>query len=234
MITNEEALTLLELALCGDNRTIDKANVMLWREVAKQGGWNLEQGMRAVIEHRTYKPGVYLEPGHVTQRVAEVRKDIRTRWYAPTPPLELADDPSAEIAWRRRVIAEFVERNLSLWAQGEPLEDAPLPTIENEKRGELPTAGPGDSQAKREALAQLRRFTWQTSMPERARTATEHALAIAARVGRWEAVDACELCDEEGVRRGGEGQLITCTHPSLPTPRRVASSESAEAVGGGG
>lgn len=217
MITNEEALTLLEWALCGDNRNIDKANVMLWREVAKQGGWTYEQGVRAVIEHRTYKPGVYLEPGHVTQRVAEVRKDIRTRWYAPAPPLELADDPAAEIAWRRRAIAEFVDRNLSLWAQGEPLEEAPSPLGEvDEKRGELPSACPGDSEIKRAALAEMRRFTKRTAVePSKEEAAEERAQAVAARRARWAAVDVCELCDDEGARLGTHGHLVVCNHAEV-------------------
>ena len=214
MITNEQALELLMFAIVGDNRGVHDSNITLWREVSRQGGWTYEQGFRAVIEHRTFKPGVYLEAGHITQRVAEVRKDIRARWYCPAPPRELADDPAAEIAWRRRAAAEYVERNLALWAAGEPLDDAQSPLDDlAEKRGLLPAATGEASDARRAAVLGMRRFAAKTAVPEE--SPADRAAARAARVARWAAVDGCPSCDDEGMRAG-----VVCDHVE---PQREAS-----------
>lgn len=175
MITNEQAVELYELAQLGDNREVPPINKLkLWRAVAQQGGWTYEQGFRAIIEHRSENPGVYFEPGHISQRVAAVRAQIRNRWYCPDPPRHLADDPLAEIAWRRQSAEDFMQRNLAHWVVGEPLELSTGGEIENVKRGELPEGG--DSAAMREALALVRSFTNRRRVPN-ARVSPEDSAA---------------------------------------------------------
>lgn len=217
MITNDEAITLLEMAASNDKRTIGKTDVMVWREVSKTAGWTFQQAARALIEHISFEAGVYLTPAHVTKRIAEVRKQIQTSWQQPPPPRELADRPAAEIAWRRSEAAAFAERNLDLWADGEPFEEPPSPVGDlNVKRGELPPGAAGDSLEKLAALAEIARFTKRTVIEStREQGAELRAQAAAARRARWEAVDGCALCDDEGARLGTHGHLVVCNHVEL-------------------
>jgi hypothetical protein len=211
MITNVQALELYWTAQLTDHRDPPPDHVLtLWREVSKQGKWTYEQGMRAIIEHRTYKPGEYFEPGHITKRVMEVRKEIGGRWYCPDPPDHLFDDPRAEIEWRRRAQQEFMNRNLALWAEGEPFESInEVLGLENEKRGALPAAAAYDSPAKRAALEEIRKFSTRTRIPKEGVSEEERIRARdELRRKRWEAVDACGQCDDEGLNEHG----FVCDH----------------------
>ncbi len=215
MISREQALNLYKLTQVGDNRTApDEMTIRLWREVSRQGRWTFEQALQAIIEHRTYRPGVYFEPGHVTLRVDEVRRDIRSRWYPPDPPRELADDPAAEIAWRLREAAAFLDRNLALWVAGEPL-DAPAPPPPDEKRCELPAAS---SPARRELLVSMRKFG-QCTAAEPPDPVAERAEARARQAAMWRAIDACRVCDDQGMRGGN-----VCVHPRRAEPVQDATA----------
>ena len=48
-----------------------------------------------------------------------IRKQVFVRDLVP--PKDLAENPRAELEWRRRHIAEVTERALGAWADGEPL-----------------------------------------------------------------------------------------------------------------
>lgn len=165
MITNEQALNLYELTQLGDNRKPPlPAQLMLWRKISQQGAWSYEQAVQAIIEFRSGHPGEYFEPGHVSVRVAELRKQIRERWYCPDPPYELADDPRAELEWKRRAAEEFTERNLERWTSGLPLEK---PEVALQLRPvPLTLVQQGDSAERRAARAEIGRFTAKTVVPK--------------------------------------------------------------------
>jgi hypothetical protein len=174
MIAELEAGKLAKLIAARDKRTIGDADIDLWMIMAQSAGWNYRQAVRAFIEHSNEHPGEFFEPGHVAKRVAEVRKQISERWYCPDPPRELADDPRGEIVWRRQMAEAFMRHNLDLWAGGYPLAgSSPALVVENEKRGELPAVGSGDSPVKRAAIAEMRKFAQRTRIPKRGEVESE-------------------------------------------------------------
>jgi hypothetical protein len=77
-----------------------------------------------VIEHHrggSEKPRI--RPAHITDTIRQVEDTIRRTVLHTdlTPPRELADDPSAELAWRRSYIAEVKAAALAAWADcGDP------------------------------------------------------------------------------------------------------------------
>jgi hypothetical protein len=172
MITNEQALNLYELTQLGDNRKPPiPAQLMLWRKVSERGNWSYEQAVQAIIEFRSDHPGEYFEPGHVSTRVAELRKEIRQRWECPDPPYELADDPMAECQWRRRMCAEFTERNLARWTQGLPLASVgQVFEIEGasplSSRADFPAVQSGDHPDKVAAVMGMRQFSRKSQVPK--------------------------------------------------------------------
>lgn len=161
MISEQEAGKLSKLIAARDKRTIGDADLDLWLIMSQAGGWTYRQAVRAFVEHTNSRPGEWFEPGHVTQRVAELRKQIRERWYCPDPPRELGSDPRSEIEWRRQAAEEFVQRNLDRWASGQPLEEL-RPVLES--GGGVIQMFSGDSVAKRAALAEVRRFAQSHSV----------------------------------------------------------------------
>jgi hypothetical protein len=126
-MTPDEVIDLLTLAAAYDRRTVGQADVQAWGALATKCGWNAAHAQRAVLEHfdRSDRP---VMPAHINAIIAEITRSIRARFdFCITPPRELADDPRAEIAWRRQFTAEYIDRALDCWAAGEPIPEPERP-----------------------------------------------------------------------------------------------------------
>lgn len=126
-MTPAEVIDLLTLAAGYDRRTVGQTDVQAWGAMAAQCGWTSAHAQRAVLVHfeRSDRP---VMPAHINTIIDETRRGIRARFTESiTPPRELADDPRAEIAWRRQYAAEYVERALDAWALGQPIPEPEKP-----------------------------------------------------------------------------------------------------------
>jgi hypothetical protein len=124
-----------------DGHARDDGDAETWFLAARSGRWTRAEVAAATMTISRTFTGFRVMPGHMTEQIAADRATISKRWYCPDPPRTLRDDPAAEIAWRRRTLADFAERALLALATGEPLEDVPLVLIpEPEPRAALPAA----------------------------------------------------------------------------------------------
>lgn len=155
MMTTDEIIDLLTLIAGCDNRKIGDATVVIWSEIARQAAWTPGSARRAVFEHVAHEPDRYLQPGHITQRIADEQRRVARACPRFDPPFELADDPAAEIRWLRNQRDRWISVAMRAWADGCPVSDVTTPVLDNPKRSELP-ADP--------RFASLRRFTHRAAV----------------------------------------------------------------------
>jgi hypothetical protein len=127
-----EALFKLLTRIDGHPRDID--DIDTWSLAARSGRWSRAQLAAAMLTLNVTFRGFRVMPGHVAEQIVNQREQIRTRWYCPDPPRELAEDPEAEIEWRRRVAVDFTDRALLALASGQSLDDVPLVTDPEPRR----------------------------------------------------------------------------------------------------
>jgi hypothetical protein len=130
-MTADEIIDLLTLITAYDQRTVGGDDVQAWLIIANAEDWTLPLARRAVIEHhRRGGDRPRIKPGHITDTLTELRREIsRTVFHTPlVPPRELADDPRAEITWRRDYARQVTDRALDAWARGESLPALPSAT----------------------------------------------------------------------------------------------------------
>lgn len=130
-MTADEVIDLLTMIAAFDQRTVGDDDVQAWLLIATAEDWTSPLAQRAVIEH--YRRGgdrPRIKPGHITDTLTDLRRTIsRTLLRADLqPPRELADDPRAEITWRRDHARQITDRALAAWARGEDLPQLDPPT----------------------------------------------------------------------------------------------------------
>jgi Zn-finger nucleic acid-binding protein len=76
-MTKNDVVDVLTAVAVGDRRTVGKNDVELWFRVI--GDLQKDLTMQAVVDHFTECPGVWLEPGHIVQRVRAIRRDAYER-----------------------------------------------------------------------------------------------------------------------------------------------------------
>ena len=159
MITKAQVVDLLTIIAAYDQRTLGTADVEAWWMVAATEGWTFDLANRAVIDfHRRDADRGRIRPAHVTDAIAAARQAVRrVVLHRPLdPPRELADDPRAEIEWRRRRMDELTDEALAAWCRGEPVEAYALPAVEG-PRTELERAAAADVRGRAKALADSKR-----------------------------------------------------------------------------
>lgn len=139
-MTPDETIDLLTLIATFDQRTVGESDVAAWHTIATECHWTYPLVRRAVLEHHKRggdKPRI--RPGHITDAIDGARALIRKQVFSRdlVPPKELADDPRAELEWRRRHIADVTDRALSAWANGEPLPQIEAAAVETGGRGRM-------------------------------------------------------------------------------------------------
>jgi hypothetical protein len=121
----DQVIDLLTLATRFDQRTVGDEDVRAWGLIANEEDWHPMAAARALVEH-VKVDATPVRPAHITAILASVRREIRSRFTEDVcPPRELADDPRAEIAWRRRRVVEFVDLAFEAWARREPIPNPP-------------------------------------------------------------------------------------------------------------
>jgi hypothetical protein len=87
-MNRDEVIELLQAIQIYDSRKFDALVVAAWSESAQRARWTLREALEAVHEHFANTAGVYLMPGHVTERVRAAR-----RHPAPVAELRALDPP---------------------------------------------------------------------------------------------------------------------------------------------
>jgi hypothetical protein len=67
-LTNDEVVTLLQVATGYDGREIDEVLIALWSEAARRRRWTFVEAMDAVHEHFADET-TWIMPGHVTRLI---------------------------------------------------------------------------------------------------------------------------------------------------------------------
>jgi hypothetical protein len=141
---DEEKINILLALMVGhDNRRPGAANVDAWLAQASAGRWTFDAARQAILHH--YRTSTeYLTPAHVNAILDQVRQRIRTqiRDEHVCPPRELADDPRAEIAWRREKLRLITEGGVQWWAKTGVIPELhrPRPSLGAAERPELTVA----------------------------------------------------------------------------------------------
>ncbi|BAD54864.1 hypothetical protein [Nocardia farcinica] len=71
-LTNDEIVTLLQIATGYDGREIDEVLITLWSEAARRRRWTFTEAVNAVHEHFAEET-TWIMPGHVTQLIRRER-----------------------------------------------------------------------------------------------------------------------------------------------------------------
>ena len=113
---------LLTYVAAADRRTIGETDVEVWLDAAVDGQWpSMEAAQRAVRVHRSEQPGKWLEPGHVTQVLARVRREASASYRPPMDrdiPHEVLNDPAAYQAHMRDAAARHQTQVMTAFASG--------------------------------------------------------------------------------------------------------------------
>lgn len=72
-MNRNDVIDVLSVVAAATRRTIGETDVEIWHGII--GGDDKQLAMRAVREHLRDQPGVWLEPGHVHQRVRAIVRD---------------------------------------------------------------------------------------------------------------------------------------------------------------
>ena len=72
-MNRDDVIDVLSVVAAATRRTVGEADVKIWQEII--GGDDKQLSLRAVRDHLAECPGVWLEPGHVHQRVRAFVRD---------------------------------------------------------------------------------------------------------------------------------------------------------------
>ena len=72
-MNGEQVATVLARVYLGDNRQVDPEGFVLAEWASVIGRLDFDDAIEAVTMHRTERPGVYLEPGHIVANVRLIR-----------------------------------------------------------------------------------------------------------------------------------------------------------------
>lgn len=143
MMTPAQVIDLLSLAARYDSRTVGQEDVRAWGLIANEQDWHPAAAARAVIEHAKHDP-IPVRPAHIKAILDAKTTEIRRALFRTdlTPPRELAEDPLAEIAWRREYTSTATAAALEHWAQTGELPQAlpPAPELDSVPRPQLEAA----------------------------------------------------------------------------------------------
>jgi hypothetical protein len=139
-VTHDEVIDLLTLIAASDKRTVGQADVEVWHAVATADAWTFSRARHALIEHLRHNDAM-VTPAHINKIIDTARQRARAKLIGDiNPPRDLADDPHAEIAWRRQHTTDYIEAALEAWAHGHPMPDHtpdPAPALAATDRPQL-------------------------------------------------------------------------------------------------
>lgn len=75
-MNRNDIIDVLTAVAAGDRRTVGEADVTMWgRVISDDTRITKDEALVAVVDHFRERPGVWLEPGHIVERVRAVRRD---------------------------------------------------------------------------------------------------------------------------------------------------------------
>ena len=98
-MTREDVIDVLSTIAVGDRRTVGRTDVEFWFTVL--GDLPKDAALEAVAKHFREKPGVWLEPGHIVERVKAMRRD------------ELEREPAAALDARQKALERKVAADVA-------------------------------------------------------------------------------------------------------------------------
>jgi hypothetical protein len=99
-VTPTEVGILLTKISSVDNRRLSVATADAWTEILDPR-ITLADAWQAARDHFASKAGEYLMPGHINDRVKQMRKARLDAMRVPDPPEVLADDVRGALDWQR-------------------------------------------------------------------------------------------------------------------------------------
>lgn len=106
----EETGHLLKVVAAKDRRTVGRADIDFWYFAAQQAGWpSFKFAVAAIVRHTNERPGVWLEPGHITAYQQHVRDQAFNSWTPPTPPDSIIDDNKASQQYAKEDFQRVLE-----------------------------------------------------------------------------------------------------------------------------
>lgn len=139
-MTEDEIVDLLTLIAAYDQRTVGRADVQAWHMIAVEARWSWPLARRAVIDfHVSGGDKPRIKPAHITDTIRDLRRSMGRALFTKdiTPPKELADNPAAEIEWRRNFTRRAIDDALHAWAEGRE-----VPTVEPEEPARIAPVDP--------------------------------------------------------------------------------------------
>ncbi|PVA66194.1 hypothetical protein [Mycobacteroides abscessus] len=112
-MTRDEVIDVLTAVVAADRRTVGKADVDVWQAVI--GDLPAAMAIEAVRDHLRERPDVWLQPGHIYERVKAKRRDQLARESAEDRRAREDHRDAALAARNRERLGELVE------AVGKPL-----------------------------------------------------------------------------------------------------------------
>lgn len=76
-MNRNDVVDVLSVVAAATRRTVGEMDVQIWGAVI--GDLDKQQAIKAVEDHLREKPGVWLEPGHIAERVKVYRRDALER-----------------------------------------------------------------------------------------------------------------------------------------------------------
>lgn len=106
-MNRNDVIDVLSVVAAATRRTVGQADVTVWESVI--GNLNRSQALRAVRDHLRERPGVWLEPGHVYERVRAMRRDELARMDPDERPVRdvAVPEPIRALSESKAIPAEF-------------------------------------------------------------------------------------------------------------------------------
>jgi len=102
-MNRNDVIDVLTVVAAATRRTVGEADVEIWGGII--GELDKDLALRAVRDHLKYKPGVWLEPGHVYEGARAIRRD------------ELNRETDEQREARQQALEAKVHPDIEEWAQ---------------------------------------------------------------------------------------------------------------------
>lgn len=110
-MNRDDVVDVLSVVAAATRRTVGETDVDVWQAII--GDDNRELALRAVRDHLADKPGVWLEPGHVHQRVRAMVRD------------QLEREPDAVREARQEALAAKAAEDIEALAERKGIQQLP-------------------------------------------------------------------------------------------------------------
>lgn len=108
-----DMVDVLTVVAINDRRTVGESDVHWWLALADDGQWpSKEFALASIVRHANDRPGVWLEPGHITAYWHALRREANETFLAPGPTRDNIEDPEAQRIAREQAFQEHLNAHL--------------------------------------------------------------------------------------------------------------------------